>query len=76
MNKRGAGVVFCVIATVLIVTHYLITAIYLSNVQFWNKELFSEGLKYTRGCLDILSIVALIIGIVYLFVGERENKKR
>lgn len=74
MNKRGAGVMFCFMAVMLVGIHYLITAIYLSGVQTWSKELFVAGLEYTGGLLDILSVIMLVVGVVYLFLGEKENK--
>lgn len=74
MNKRGAGVMFCFMAAMLMGIHYLTTAIYLSGVQTWDKELFLAGLKYTGGLLDILSVIMLVVGVVYLFLGEKENK--
>ena len=75
MNKRGVGVVFCFMAVMLIGMHYLTAAIYLSNVQTWSKELFLAGLEYTGNLLDILSVIMLVVGVVYLFLGEKENKK-
>lgn len=75
MNKHGIGVLFCIIATILIATHYLSTAIYLSNTQSWSKELFISGLGYTGYFLDILSVIAWVIGIICLFLGEKTNNK-
>lgn len=70
MNKRCAGVCFCFISAFLFATHYITTAIYLSNTKSWDKELFTAGLGYTGSILDILAIIALIIGLIYLFAAD------
>lgn len=70
MNRRGTGVIFCLIAALLYIAHYITTAIYLSNMSSWDAHMFKEGLKYTGSSLDILSVIFLVAGLVYLFWAE------
>ena len=76
MNKRAAGVSFCFISALLLVTHYITTAIYLSNTTCWGDDLFADGLKYTGNILDILSAITCVIGIIYLILGEKREEKK
>ena len=73
MNKRGVGILFCLISTILYSTHYLATAIYLSNSQTWSADLFSNGLSYTGNFLDIFSLISLGLGVFYLVWAEKKN---
>ncbi len=75
MNKRGVGVIFCLMAIILFSTRYITTAIFLSGVTSWDAETFVMGLSYVGSELLYLSIISLIIGIVYLILGEIEEKK-
>lgn len=75
MNKRGTGVVFCLIATILFVARYLSAAIYLSGTTYLDYELFHNGLEYVGSGLLIFSIISVIIGSVYLILAEVEDKK-
>lgn len=70
MNRRTAGVYFCLIATILYVGRYISAAIFGSGVSSWNKRLFNAMLQYVGDELKILSIFALIIGITYLVISE------
>lgn len=76
MNRRGVGVCFCFIAAILESAHYISTAIFLSGVKTWSKELFFEGLGYTGNILDVLSVIALCVGIVYLVMAEIEKRDK
>lgn len=62
-------------ATILFVAHYLTAAIYISNAQSWSRELFSAALDYTGNVLDILSGIALLIGIIYLIFAEKSKNR-
>lgn len=76
MNKRAAGVSFCFISALLLMTHYITTAIYLSGTSGWDAGLFADGLKYTGNILDILSAITCVIGIIYLILGEKREEKK
>lgn len=45
MNRRGAGVVFCLIAAVLFSARYIAAAIFMSGAQSWDGMLFAYGLE-------------------------------
>lgn len=45
MNRRGAGVVFCLIAAVLFSARYIAAAIFMSGAQSWDSVLFANGLE-------------------------------
>ena len=46
MNKRTAGVMFCLIAGVLFAIRYIVAALFMSGVSSWNAMIFAAGLEY------------------------------
>lgn len=70
MGRRFTGVMFCLIATLLISAKYISAAIFGSNVSSWDSGLFNAMLKYVGGTLSVFSLIALIIGIAYLVMAE------
>lgn len=74
MNKRGTGVIFCLIAGLLFCTRYISTAIFMSSVSSWDSELFNAGLSYIGMPLLILSVLSLIIGICYLLLSIKDKE--
>ena len=72
MNKRGAGVVFCLIAALLFSARYITAAIFMNNVS----ELFASGLRYQGNALLVLSVISLLAGVAYLVWAEIEEWKR
>ena len=75
MNRRGAGVVFCVIAAICFLGRYLCAAIYLMGGSTWSAELYESGLRYVGDSLLYVSGIALIVGIVYLILAEAEYER-
>ncbi|MGL5692576.1 MAG: hypothetical protein ACRCXA_00745 [Peptostreptococcaceae bacterium] len=78
MNRRGTGVMFCLIAAILFSTRYLSAAIFSSNVSLWDAQLFSEMLSYVGNTLTTLSVVSLVVGLTYLVfaeISEERNKE-
>lgn len=75
MNKRGAGVMFCLIGAILISARYITAAVYLSASTSWDGELFHNALGYTGNTLLVLSVISFAVGIVYLIVAEIEEHK-
>ena len=79
MNNKGIGAVFCLISAILISAKYISAAIFMSGVNTWDATLFAAGLSYVGPVLSIASIVALIVGILFLGYGVYEeigkNKK-
>lgn len=73
MSKRGVGAIFCIIASILYITRYIATAIYLSNSQSWSKELFYDGMSYIGNSIQYMSIISVVIGIGYLVWAEIDD---
>ena len=73
MNNKGVGAVFCLIAAVLTAARYLTAAVFMSNVSSWSAELFQRGLEYVGSPLTIMAVVSLIVGIVFLVLGIRQD---
>ena len=46
MNKRTAGVMFCLIAGELFAIRYIVAALFMSGVSSWNAMNFAAGLEY------------------------------
>ncbi|MFO8191491.1 MAG: hypothetical protein R6U08_01760 [Bacillota bacterium] len=74
MNRRGTGTIFCFIAAFLYAARNISAAIFGAGVSSWNRELFQAMLEYSGSTLLILSVIALVIGIVYLVAGEMEKQ--
>jgi hypothetical protein len=74
MNRRAAGVTFLAIAALLYIARHLSAAIFGSGVQSWNSDLYRGMLSYVGSDLLVLSIVAALVGIVYLLWGELEKR--
>ena len=75
MNNKGIGAIFCLISAILISAKYMSAAIFMSNVTSWDEELFTSGLEYVGPFLSIASLVALIIGILFLGYGIYQDIK-
>ena len=73
MNKRAAGVMFIFLAAIFICTKFISAAIYASSEAAWNAGIFKDQLKEIGNTLDILSILSLIVGIIYLYFAERNK---
>ena len=70
MNRRGAGVIFCLIAALLFSVRYVSAAIFGSGVSSWDSALFHAMLTYIGNGLIIASVTSLLIGIAYLIWAE------
>lgn len=75
MSRRTTGIVLIAIAACLYATVFLSAAIWGSGVASWNSELFSSLLDYVDQGLSTWSLVALVIGLVYLVWGELDERK-
>lgn len=74
MNKRGAGVSFCFMATILFSIRYIISAVIFITGEFsFKSELFNENLGCIDNTLIILSVISLGVGIFYLIMAEGEK---
>ena len=75
MNRRAAGVMFCCISAFLFSSRYIAAAIFGSGVQSWSARLYSAMLNYVGKTLTVWAVIALIAGIVYLVIAERQEAK-
>lgn len=73
INRRFAGVVFCFIAAFLYSMRYISAAIFGSNVSSWDSGLFNAMLGCVGNGLNIASVIALIVGVIYLVSAEFED---
>lgn len=71
MNRRGAGVSFCFIASFLFSVRYISAAIFGSGVSSWDRVLFNAMLECIGNTLLILSVISLVVGIIYLIMAEK-----
>ena len=76
MNNKGIGSIFCLIAAILTAARYMAAAMFMSNVSSWDAGLFASGLEYIGPELKIASIIALIVGIVFLGAGIYQDIKK
>jgi len=74
MGRRVVGLGFCFIAAFLYATRYISAAIFGSGVSSWDSTLFTSMLQYVGNSLTILSVIALIIGVIYLILAEFSKK--
>lgn len=70
MNRRSAGLGFIFIAAILYATKYIAAAIFGSGVMSWNADLFQAMLSCVGNALNNWSLLALIMGILYLVWAE------
>lgn len=70
MSRRSTGSMFLCLAGFLYASRFFVAAIYGSNMQTWNSDLFNSLLQYTDHGLTTASITAFIIGAVYLIWAE------
>ena len=74
MNKRAVGGLFIFLAALFICTKFISAAIYSSSEAPWSSGTFNDQLHEIGTTLNILSIVSLVIGIVYLYFAERDKQ--
>ena len=70
MSHRITGVVLIAIAAMLYSTHYLSAAIFATGISSWNADLFNAMRQYIGNGLTRWSLVALIVGVIYLVWAE------
>lgn len=70
MSRRITGISFVAVAAFLYATRFFAAAIWGSSFNTWNAENFSHLLGYVDQGLTTWSIVALIIGLIYLLWAE------
>ena len=75
MNNKGVGVVFCLIAAILMSARYVTAALFMSSISTWSSDMFRASLEYIGPALPIAAIAALTVGVVFLGVGIFKDKK-
>ncbi len=79
MNKRGAGVAFCAISAFLLFSRYFFkVALYLIKEGNFMIGYSSDflAIRRTLDVFAVLSIIALIVGVIYLIIAEIEDKNK
>ena len=76
MNNKGVGVIFCLISAILVSAKYISAAMFMNNFATKNTSLFKKGLEYVGPFLSRVSIVALIIGMLFLVYGLYVDTKQ
>lgn len=76
MKNKGIGTIFYLISAILMSTRYIAAAIFMSGVSSWNSVLFAGGLEYVGSPLKVASILALVVGIMFLAVGIYQDLKK
>ncbi|MBE3649723.1 hypothetical protein [Paenibacillus polymyxa] len=74
MNRRATGVSFCFIATILYVSRYFIVTNGVVNYADSPLDIALNRLK-GHDVLLVLSTISLIIGVIYIIVGEVKKEK-
>ena len=74
LNKGAAGCLFIFLAALFICTKFISAAIYSSSEASWSSGTFNDQLHEIGTTLNILNIVSLVIGIVYLYFAERDKQ--
>ena len=74
MNNKGVGAIFCLIAAILTGVKYIAAAIYMSSTPSWSADTFQDALGYVGSLPTILSIVALVLGVLFLALGFSKDK--
>jgi hypothetical protein len=72
MSKRTTGTILLFIAALLYATRYIAAAIFGSGMLGWSAENFQALLQYVGSDLTTWSIVALVLGVVYVLWAEVE----
>ncbi|MCY7772042.1 hypothetical protein MOB66_09040 [Bacillus haynesii] len=76
MSKQGLGVFFIGVSACLYISKYLSAAIFGSNLKSWDEDMFQAMLSYIGPNLTFWSTASLIVGLIYLVLGEIESKKK
>lgn len=73
MNRRGAGVCFCMISAFLFAL-VVVTRLVIFNTSNWTSDDFTyQDIIFYEHISLCLSITSLIIGSFYIFSAERKE---
>ena len=75
--RRVVGVIFCGIAAILYVANYLAAVIYMPHIRNFGTPPGHLGAAYkiVGRTPEHLAYIALVVGIVYLVIGELNQIK-
>lgn len=75
--RRIVGVIFCCIAAILYVANYLAAVIYMPHIRDFSTPPGHMGTAYkiVGRTPEHLAYIALVVGIVYLVIGELNQIK-
>jgi hypothetical protein len=75
--RKVVGVIFCCIAAILYVANYLAAVIYMPHIRNFSTPPGHMGTAYkiVGRTPEYLACIALVIGIVYLVIGELNQIK-
>ena len=76
MTRQLVGAVFCTIAAVLYAARHVGAAMIVSTKMGDQREAYRFALQAGGSELLVLSIIALLVGLVYLAWGEYEGRVR
>ena len=79
MNRRGAGVFFCLIAALFFCCWNLSAAMFMGGGASWSMDLFAAGLEYTGIFLPALRVIYLILAEsaqIKEFIMKRKDSGR
>jgi hypothetical protein len=76
MSRRITGILFLAISACLYATRFITAAIWGSGFSTWSAENFINLLGYVDQGLTTWSIIALLMGLIYLIWGEVEEIRR
>ena len=78
MTRRATGMMFIGISTFIFSVRYVAAAIYGAGISIENQyseESFQKSLSYIGSTPLFLSIVALVVGIIFIVWAEVEKRQ-
>jgi hypothetical protein len=72
MSRRTTGVAFIAISAFLFGVRFIAAAIYSEGLTSWDAAMFNTFLSYVDQGLSTTSVIALVLGAVYLVWAELE----
>ena len=76
MSRRGTGVAFCAIATVLFASRYIAAGIAVAGTTANFNRMIPSALIGVGVWPGVLSALALVLGVAYLIAAELESRRR
>lgn len=76
MDKYIAGALLCSSAALLQGMKYIAAAIYMAGNASQSRELFQNALRYVGSGPDIMAVLSLLCGALFLIWGITESVKK